>query len=638
MATDEVQSIKLVPSHMRCVPGSVNIKVAKFPSPTKHVEDLDPSRIASSLVGAFNIALEKEDYSSIASLFVEDGYWRDHLAVSWVFRTIQTRPRILDFLQSSAGSKDGFRLKSVDVDASTAIRGPKVATIDASGSVSGVEFFIKLTTVLGTGVGIVRLVEQGGQWKIFTLYTRLEELRGHEETVNDRRAKGVEHGGKPGRKNWAEKRAAEADINTGNEPAVMVIGAGQAGLTAAARLKMLGVNTLVIDQNDRVGDNWRKRYHQLVLHDPVWYDHMPYLNFPAHWPIFTPKDKLAQFFESYAALLELNVWTRTELVYTKWDESKKAWTVIVNRKRGDGTSDIRTFHPRHLIQATGHSGKKNQPSMKGVENFRGDRLCHSSEFPGARENSQGKKAIVVGSCNSAHDIAQDFLEKGYDITIVQRSSTHVVSSKAITEIALKGIYSEDGPPVDDADILLHGLPISVLKAIQVNIAERQAECDKEILDGLDRVGFKVDRGPDGAGLFFKYFQRGGGYYIDVGASQLIVDGKIKVKQGQEIDEVLPHGLRFQDGTEVEADEIVFATGYQNMRSQTRLMFGDEVADRVTDVWGFNSEGEIRTMWQRSGHPGFWFHGGNLALCRYYSKLLALQIKGLEEGLFQDGEI
>ncbi|KAI1156390.1 hypothetical protein F4825DRAFT_459136 [Nemania diffusa] len=623
---------------MRCVPGSVNIKVAKFPFATKHVEGLDPSRIASNLVDSLNKAIEQEEYSAIANLFVEDGYWRDHLALSWVFRTIQTRPQILDFLKKCAESKDGFRLKSIDVDASTVIRGPKIVTVDAAGSVSGVEFFIRATTALGTGVGLVRLVEQEGQWKIFTLYTRLEELRGHEEAINERRAKGVEHGGKPGRKNWAEKRAAEADINADNEPAVVVIGAGQAGLTAAARLKMLGVNTLVIDQNERVGDNWRKRYHQLVLHDPVWYDHMPYLKFPAHWPIFTPKDKLAQFFESYAALLELDVWTRTELVYTKWDESKKVWTVIVNRKREDGTSDIRTFYPRHIIQATGHSGKKNQPSMKGVENFRGDRLCHSSEFPGARENSQGKKAIVVGSCNSAHDIAQDFLEKGYDITIVQRSSTHVVSSKAITDIGLKGMFSEDGPPVDDADILLYGLPTSVLKAIHIKIAEHQAECDKEILDGLDRVGFKVDGGPDGAGLFFKYFQRGGGYYIDVGASQLIVDGKIKVKQGQEIDEVLPRGLRFQDGTELEADEIVFATGYQNMRSQTRLMLGDEVADRVGDVWGFNDEGEIRTMWQRSGHPGFWFHGGNLALCRYYSKLLALQIKGLEEGLFQDDEI
>lgn len=409
-------------------------------------------------------------------------------------------------------------------------------------------------------------------------------------------------------------------------------------MTAAARLKMLGIDALAIDQNERVGDNWRKRYHQLVLHDPVWYDHMPYMKFPPQWPIFTPKDKLAQFFEAYATLLELNVWTRTTITDTKWDEKTHSWTVVVERKKDDGTTETRTFHPRHIIQATGHSGKKNMPDMKGISNFKGDRLCHSSDFSGARENSHGKRAIVVGSCNSGHDICQDFLEKGYHVTMVQRSSTHVVSSQAITDIGLKGIYCEDGPPVDDADLLIHGLPTPVLKAIQVKVVERQAAFDKETLQGLEKAGFKVDQGPDGAGLFFKYFQRGGGYYIDVGASKLIAEGKIKVKHGQEIDTVLPNGLRFADGTELEADEIVFATGYQNMRSQTRVMFGDEIADKVKDVWGFNEEGEMRTMWQNSGHPGFWFHGGNLSICRYYSRLLALQIKGIEEGLFKHGEI
>ena len=400
----------------------------------------------------------------------------------------------------------------------------------------------------------------------------------------------------------------------------------------------MGVNTLVIDQNASVGDNWRKRYHQLVLHDPVWYDHLPYLNFPPQWPIFTPKDKLAQFFESYATLLELNVWTNTELVDTKWNAEEQRWTVVVNRTKADGISETRTFHPRHVVQATGHSGKKNMPSMTGVESFAGDRLCHSSEFPGAQSNSKGKKAIVVGSCNSAHDIAQDYLEKGYDITMVQRSTTHVVSSKAIVDVGLKGLFSEHGPQVDEADILLHGLPTPVLKALQVKVCALQAEHDKEMLSGLAKAGFKVDSGPDGAGLFIKYFQRGGGYYINVGASELIASGQIKVKQGQEIEAVLPHGLRFADGSELEADEIIFATGYQNMRTQTRTMFGDEVADKVGDVWGFNEEGEMRTIWQRSGHPGFWFHGGNLAMCRYYSRLLALQIKGLEEGLYEVDEV
>lgn len=395
---------------------------------------------------------------------------------------------------------------------------------------------------------------------------------------------------------------------------------------------MLDVDTLVIDREERIGDSWRHRYHQLVLHDPVWYDHMPYLNFPSHWPVFTPKDKLAEFFESYVKLLELNVWTKTELKSSSYDESKKQWTITVERRKEDGTTETRTFHPRHVIQATGHSGKKNMPTFKGQENFKGTRLCHSSEWPGADANSAGKKAVVIGSCNSGHDIAQDYYERGYDVTIVQRSSTLVVSSTAIGEIAMKGLYEESGPPTEDADVFLWSIPPELFKAQQAKVTQVISKFDEKIITGLEKAGFSVDRGPGDAGLLVKYFQRGGGYYIDVGGSQLIIDGKVKVKHGQEISEILPNGIRFADGSELEADEIILATGYQNMRSQARIIFGDEVADRVGNVWGLNEEGEFRTIWSRSGHPGFWFMGGNLALCRYYSRLLALQIKALEAGV------
>lgn len=395
---------------------------------------------------------------------------------------------------------------------------------------------------------------------------------------------------------------------------------------------MLDVDTLVIDREERIGDSWRHRYHQLVLHDPVWYDHMPYLNFPSHWPVFTPKDKLAEFFESYVKLLELNVWTKTELKSSSYDENKKQWTITVERRKEDGTTETRTFHPRHVIQATGHSGKKNMPTFKGQENFKGTRLCHSSEWPGADANSAGKKAVVIGSCNSGHDIAQDYYERGYDVTIVQRSSTLVVSSTAIGEIAMKGLYEESGPPTEDADVFLWSIPPELFKAQQAKVTQVISKFDEKTITGLEKAGFSVDRGPGDAGLLVKYFQRGGGYYIDVGGSQLIIDGKVKVKHGQEISEILPNGIRFADGSELEADEIILATGYQNMRSQARIIFGDEVADRVGNVWGLNEEGEFRTIWSRSGHPGFWFMGGNLALCRYYSRLLALQIKALEAGV------
>ena len=164
--------------------------------------------------------------------------------------------------------------------------------------------------------------------------------------------------------------------------------------------------------------------------------------------------------------------------------------------------------------------------------------------------------------------------------------------------------------------------------------EEMIRRDAALYRDLIAAGFALDKGPDGAGLFMKYLHRGGGYYIDVGASRLIADGKIKIKQGQEISQINAHSISFADGTELEADEIVLATGFQNMREMARRIFGDELADRVGDVWGFDEEGETRNIWRRTGHAGFWFFGGNLALCRFYSRILALQIKALEEGIMK----
>lgn len=411
-----------------------------------------------------------------------------------------------------------------------------------------------------------------------------------------------------------------------------MVGAGQAGLAAAARLKTIALEALVIDTEERIGDNWRRRYRSLVLHDPVWVDHMPYIHFPANWPVFTPKDKLAGFLEAYAELMELNVWTRTQLVSCSWNESAHKWTVSIERTHPDSSKEDRTFHPRHIILATGASGQKYFPVIKGMGGFQGDLLCHSSEFTGAKPNSQRKKAVVVGSSNSAHDIAQDYVENGYDVTMIQRSSTLVWSSDAVRYIGLKGLYDQDAPPTEDADLFGHTMPMEIFKLLQCGVVQVVKAHDTETLRGLEKAGFKVDMGPDDAGLMIKYLQRGGGYCIDVGASQLIIDGKIKVKQGQEITEVLPNGLKFADGSELAADEIVFATGYKNMRERAKEILGDEVGDRAGSAWGFDAEGEMRNMWRRNGQPGLWFVGGNLNLCRYYSRLIALQIKAVEVGL------
>lgn len=596
MATAIVQP----PSHNRIDPGSHHLKAAAFPDypATNASRETDASKVAADWVGKLNKALAG-DFEAIHTLFLKDSCWRDQLGLSWDYHTLSGPEKIVSFLK---GSDKGSRIKSISIDESNDLHKPQIAPVDYKGKVNGVASFLTIDTDVGRGRGLVRLLqdsEDGGKWKAFTLFTAMHELKGHEEAVFGNRPHGVDHGGKPGRKNWQERRTAMENFEDGNEPTVMILGAGQGGLTSAARLHQLGIPTLIIDRNQRVGDNWRNRYHQLVLHDPVWYDHLPYgklthssmiqrltkpfaVPFPSHWPVFTPKDKLAEWFESYAKLLELNVWTQTNLTSADWDANKRQWTVNLERKKADGTLEKRTLHPRHVIQATGHSGEMKMPEIKGMENFKGE-LCHSSLFKGAKSNSKGKKAVVVGCCNSGHDISQDFYEHGYDVTIVQRSSTHVMSSKHGLDVLLEGLYEEGGPPTEDADLIFMSIPNPMLKRMHIDATAEIARRDKDMREGLAKAGFKLDDGPDGSGFFMKYFQRGGGYYIDVGCSQLIIDGKIKVKQGQEIAEVKEHGLLFADGSELEADVIVFATGYQNMRGTARKIFGDEIADQVKDV-------------------------------------------------------
>lgn len=601
----------------------MNIPIPAWPKDTT-TTSVDADEIATKVIGTLKLALDRGDNAAVARLFIDNGYWRDHLCLTWDLRTMKGTSKIQEFLDN------GHHLQNIDVDRSSPDRSPKLTALDPNETVMGVQFFTKVTTQHGSGRGLINIVDDSGDWKIFTCFTTLTELTGFEEAIGRNRPKGVQHGAMPSRKNWLDRRKDELDFQD-HDPEVLIIGCGQAGLTMHARLKMIGVPALIIDTCNEVGDNWRNRYHQLVLHDPIWYDQMPYLEFPKFWPIYTPKDKLAGYFKAYAEMLELNIWTRTSLTSTKWDESKQEWTVQIRRELPNGSVESRTMHPKHIVQATGHSGKKNQPDFPGWDNFKGDVLCHSSEFTGAGKygkgkSHKGKKAVVVGSCNSAMDICQAYFEEGYDVTMVQRSSTAIIGADTIKDLLLGKLYSEDGPPIDDADMLIWGWPTEVFKAIHQQLTRKQVDADKDILEGLEKAGYKVDYGPDDCGIFVKYFQRGGGYYFDVGSCHLVIDGKVKVKQGQEVAEILPHGLRFADGSELEADEIVVATGYQNMRTGTRQIFGDDVGDKVGDVWGFDEEGEMRTIWKQSGHPGLWLFGGNFAMCRYYSRLVALQIK------------
>src|SRR6185312_7977091 len=321
----------------------------------------------------------------------------------------------------------------------------------------------------------------------------------------------------------------------------------------------------------------------------------------------------------------LNFWTGTELVAGQYDEARKEWSVTL--RRSDGSE--RVMRPRHLVFATGVSSIPSTPDLPGLSSFAG-KVVHSGSFKDA-EHWRGRKALVLGSGTSGHDVAQELQAHGAEVTLIQRSKTYVVSLKEAQSVY--AIYSE-GIPFDDCDLLATSFPYPVLqRSYQLSTAKGR-EVDKALLEALDRRGFRLHFGEDDTGFQMMYLRRGGGYYFNVGCSDLIIAGEIGLLQFADVDTFVPEGARLRDGSLVPADLLVLATGYKNQQETVRLYLGDEIADRIGPVWGFDDGGELCNMWRRTAQPGLWFTAGSLAQCRIFSRYLALQIKALEEGLRQ----
>jgi putative flavoprotein involved in K+ transport len=583
--------------------------------------DSTPTQRAAAWLASLDAALSRGDAKGAAELFDADCYWRDLVAFTWNIKTTEGKPAVADMLQAV--------LKDV---APTGWKLSGEAT-EANGIV---EAWFTFETKLARGVGHVRLRGNGKAW---TLLTTAQELKGFEEKKGKNRWFGTEHGIFPGRKNWLEKKTEEeAALGTTKQPYVLIVGGGQGGIALGARLRRLGVPTIIIEKNERAGDSWRKRYKSLCLHDPVWYDHLPYLPFPDDWPVFSPKDKMGDWLESYVKIMELNYWTKTECKHARYDEARKEWVVEIVR---DGKP--MTLRPKQLVIATGQAGVPNTPSFPGMEKFEGTQH-HSSKHPGG-EGWAGKKCVVVGSNNSAHDIAAALWEHGADVTMLQRSSTHVSKSDTLMELGTYPLWGEEalakGITTEKADLIAATVPYGLMGEFQKPIYAEMKRRDAGFYEGLKKAGFMLDFGDDESGLFMKYVRRGSGYYIDVGASDLIIDGKIKLKSGVTIKEIKPRSILLSDGSELPADLIVYATGYGSMNGWAAQLISQEVADKVGKCWGLGSnttkdpgpwEGELRNMWKPTQQEGLWFHGGNLHQSRHYSQFLAMQLKARMEGL------
>ncbi|KAI0770914.1 FAD/NAD-P-binding domain-containing protein [Trametes elegans] len=573
--------------------------------------DVDVQKVANLWLDSFAQHVAANNIDGVLSLFSSDGWWRDMLALTWEFRTFHGAVKIRKFLEDrlAQAKLSNFKLGTVKLETPY----PDLAWILAQ---------YTFETEIGLGSGYFRLIPTAdGGWTGFTFYTNLEDLKGYEEKIGPRRNFLPNHG------KWLDERERERSF-ADTDPTVLVIGAGQSGLDVAARLKLLDVPTLVIDKNARIGDQWRFRYQALCLHDPVWYDHLPYIPFPQSWPVYTPAHKLAGWLEYYAEAMELNVWTSSTVTKAEQDANNE-WNVTV--EKADGTT--RVFHVKHLVSAIGLGGNNpNIPDIPGREEYQGI-VSHSIYHNSAKEHI-GKKVLIVGAATSAHDLASDYVAHGVDVTMYQRESTYVMTTREGGPRVFRDVWWQDAYPADVADRVDASMPIWVNEQIGKRTTLEIAEADKELLDGLKKAGFKTNLGHEGGGFFALTRRRGGGYYLDVGASKLIIDGKIKLKNDSVIKRYTKTGFEFEDGSTVDADVIMFATGFDSPLLSIAKICGEEVASRVKPVWNLNDEGELRTAWRDTGVSNFWFMMGNLAWCRFHSKHLALQIKAHDKGLFR----
>ena len=582
------------------------------------VPDSDTSvQIALEWLDLFAAGIASSEPGAIAALLTDDAYWRDILALSWDIRTFSGHKNASVGISSFA---QGRRPCDFVLDVGS------VQSIMRYDMASSIEALFAFETDIGVCRGHFRLRSVGegtGRWAAWTVFTALDELKGHEAKAGNLRPTFTESIGDRSIK-WMTAAEHSAHYET-NEPDTVIIGGAQTGLAMAARLGALDVPALVIEREPRIGDVWRNRYASLVLHNQVWANHLPYMPFPASWPVYITKDQLAEWLEIYANAMSIAAWTSTTLEESHYDEAEKRWKLTL--RRGDGSISI--VRPRNVVLATGVFGGARRIDLPGADRYAGQ-LLYAADFSGGVD-AKGKRALVVGSGASAHDVSQELHAAGARVTMLQRGSTCIISLDPGTSLVYAA-YKENGPPTEQVDMLSDSIPFAVLEMLHKEMTRQVAELDKDLIKGLNRAGFATNNGEDDSGFLTNFHRRGGGYYINVGTSDLIVSGAITVKHGTTIAGFDGKAVQFADGSAAEYDLVVIAAGYDNMQESVRAIMGEEVAEKVGPVWGMDDQDELRAMWKQTGQEGFWIAGGSLRQNRSFSKFLALQIKGRELGL------
>ena len=580
----------------------------------------DIEEIAANWITALDRAMSTHDRNALRHLFASDSYWRNICGITWVFDTVSGHEKIIDALFAR-----GLDANARNFELFSERHPPRLNTVAGEDVIEAV---LRFKTDIGVGIGVVRFKAEDpkifGQTVAWSLMTAIEQLDGHnytpiqdEEDLNHNRS--TETG------NWLDRRNQERNYDN-KKPDVLIVGGGHAGLASAVELKQLGLDALVVDSMKRIGDNWRLRYHSLKLHNVTSVNHLPYMPFPKTFPRYIPKDKIANWLESYVEHMELNFWTETSFEGAEYDANSEKWNARL--RMSDGRT--RLVCPAHIIMATSISGTPKLPNIPTLNLFEGT-VMHSSQLHDGSTWS-GEKALVFGTGTSAHDIAQELYTNGVDVTMVQRSPTMVVNVEPSAQL-YDGAYLDLSKRTEDLDLFNSSFPVPLIKANHKLITAKVRKNDQPILQALEKKGFRLDFGEDNTGWPLKYRTRGGGYYFNAGCSDLIANGSIPLIQYHDIERFEAFGIKMRDGSSKLANLAVLATGYHPPTYDLPKFYGQHVADRVGTVWNVNPETqEINNMWVQTGQPGLWFTGGSFSQCRIYSKYLARQILGVELGI------
>lgn len=570
--------------------------------------------LVAKWLAAFEEALTACDAQALSACFMEQSHWRDMLAFTWSITPHEDRDSLVGTL-----IRQQPKVQARNFEVAKDRTPPRRVTRTG---LEVIEAIFSFETNDARCHGVLRLPAEMPE-RAWVFSSSITELKGHEEPIFDRRPTGSAFSRTFGGANWSDLRAKEQRFEH-SEPTVLIIGGSQSGITLAARLRLLGVQTLVVEKAPRIGQTWRDRYHSLALHNEVAINHFPYIQFPPNWPKYLPKDMLAGFIEFYAWAMQCNVWTSTAFIKGDFDDEKGHWNATV--QLDDGTQRI--LHPEHVVFANGIAGDKKIPAVPGLSDFKGELLHTEDYYSGA--SYAGKKVLVLGTGTSGHDCAQDLHAHGASVKMIQRGSTTVVSVEAAG--FNNTVHYRENLPTEDADLIGTAPTLELLRrSYQLNV-KRMKEYDKELLAGLRARGFKLDFGPDEAGHQMKLRTRHGGYYLNCGCADLIVSGEVGLLQWDDAEKFVPEGLLMKDGTVEKADLVIAATGYHPQESVVRDLLGPEVAAKIGSVWGLAENGELRNMFAPTPQQGLWFIGGGLSQNRVYTHYVAIQIKARQLGL------